>query len=230
MDGQGLRADDMLDGRVLHEEAEARAGLILSLRRRGIRSTPVLSAIERLPRRLFLASKYHRLAYQDAQLPIECGQMASAPGLVAHVVQSLEPAPDHNVLEIGTGSGYQTAVLAHLAKNVHSVERYRTLIELAAERFATLRIGNVRIEQLDGLDGLRPRAPFDRIVANAAVDAVPDAWFAQLTTGGYLIAPVGPAGSRQILMRFRKLETGIASEDLMPVRTVSMRPGIAQKL
>lgn len=222
------------DERVQHpnlpDEAEARASLVLGLRRRGIASTDVLSAIERLPRRLFLAARHHKLAYEDVVLPMECGQTMSAPSDVAFAIQALDLKPGQTVLEIGTGSGYQTAVLAQLARHVYSLERYQTLIKLAEQRLAALKQGNVSVWHLDGLAGLTKKAPFDRIILNGAVSEIPDQLMAQLGPGGIMIAPLGPAGAAQSLVRLTKSDGVAASKPLADVRSICLTPGVATHL
>ncbi|ADZ70625.1 protein-L-isoaspartate(D-aspartate) O-methyltransferase [Polymorphum gilvum] len=215
---------------VSRDEIEARAALVLGLRRRGISDRRVLSAIERVPRRLFLAAAHHKLAYEDSLLPIECGQVVSAPSLVAAMVEALDVQPDSTVLEVGTGSGYQTAVLTHLARQVYSVDRYASLVTLARQRLAALRIGNAEIQHADGLLGLKERAPFDRIIVTGAVAEVPEALRAQLAPGGRIVLPLGPAGAPQALVRLLRDETGERRETLCEVRLVSLRSGIALHL
>lgn len=214
----------------LPDEAEARAALVLGLRQRGIGARDVLAAIERVPRRLFLSARHHRLAYEDAALPIECGQIVSAPSIVAFTVQALGISPDHVVLEVGTGSGYQAAVMAHLARRVETLDRFATLADLANRRFAALKLENVKARQLDGFDGLKPKGPFDRIVVTGAVEAIPDCWVQQLKPGGILIAPVGTPNQPQSLIRYQKTDNVMTAETLMSVRTVMLQPGLAKKL
>jgi protein-L-isoaspartate(D-aspartate) O-methyltransferase len=230
MAGQMPGADKRLAASGLPDEAEARAALVLALRRRGVGAREVLAAIERVPRRLFLSARHHSLAYEDAALPIECGQTVSAPSLVAFTIQALNVAPDHTVLEIGTGSGYQSAVLAHLAAHVETLDRFATLTDLATRRFEALKLETVKARQTDGFDGLKQKGPFDRIVVTAAVEEVPDSWVQQLKPGGYLIAPVGKARQPQALIRFQKTDTVMTAETLMMVRTVMLRRGLAKKL
>ncbi|WP_428641454.1 protein-L-isoaspartate(D-aspartate) O-methyltransferase [Roseibium sp.] len=214
----------------LPNEAEARAAFVLGLRRRGVGARNVLSAIERVPRRLFLSARHHGLAYEDAALPIECGQTVSAPSLVAFTLQALDISPEHSVLEIGTGSGYQAAVLAHLADRIETLDRFATLTKLASQRFAALKLENVKARQMDGLAGFKQKGPYDRIVVTAAVEAVPDAWVQQLKPGGLLIAPLGKAREPQSLIRFQKSESVMTAENLITIRTVMMQPGLAKKL
>ncbi|NBN62219.1 protein-L-isoaspartate(D-aspartate) O-methyltransferase [Microvirga tunisiensis] len=215
---------------VSSEEFEARASLVLSLRRRGVNDRRVLSAIERVPRRLFLAARLHRYAYEDCLLPIECGQVVSAPSLVARMAEALEIQPSHRVLEIGTGSGYQTAILSQLCQHVFTVERYQTLISLARQRLAALKITNCELHHADGLQGLRERAPFDRIVLTGAVTSIPQILKAQLASDGILVCPIGAPGTLQALVRFRKGAESHVEESLGELRLVSLRPGKADFL
>ncbi|WP_305985541.1 protein-L-isoaspartate(D-aspartate) O-methyltransferase [Roseibium sp. MMSF_3544] len=214
----------------LPDEAEARAALVLALRRQGIGARDVLSAMERVPRRLFLPARHHGLAYEDVVLPIECGQTVSSPTLVASTIQALSLSADHSVLEIGTGSGYQAAVMSHLAARVATLDRFATLTDLAQRRFAALKLQNIFARQADGLEGLKQKGPFDRIVVTAAIEAIPDNWVQQLKPGGILVAPVGQANQPQSLIRFVKTESVMTAETLMPIRTVMLRPGVALKL
>ncbi|GAB2187022.1 protein-L-isoaspartate(D-aspartate) O-methyltransferase [Roseibium sp. LAB1] len=214
----------------LPDEAEARAALVLALRRRGVGARDVLAAIERVPRRLFLSARHHSLAYEDAMLPIECGQIVSAPSVVAFTVQALAISSGQSVLEIGTGSGYQAAVIAHLADHVETVDRFATLTDLATRRFEALKLKNVKARQGDGFSEERQKGPFDRIVVNAAVEEVPDIWLQQLKPGGILVAPVGKANQPQTLIKYQKTESVVTAETLMMVRTVMLQPGIAKKL
>lgn len=230
MAGQSPDGEHRAGATGLPDEAEARAALVLALRRRGVGARDVLAAIERVPRRLFLPARYHGLAYEDTALPIECGQTLSAPSMIAVCVQALAIAPEHAVLEIGTGSGYQAAVMAHLAARVETLDRFATLTELATKRFAALRLENVKARQQDGFDGLRQQGPYDRIVVNAAVEAVPDSWVEQLKPGGVLVAPIGKPNQLQSLIRFQKTDDVMTAETLSPLRTVMLRPGVARKL
>ncbi|WP_417683932.1 protein-L-isoaspartate(D-aspartate) O-methyltransferase [Roseibium sp.] len=212
------------------DEAQARAQLILSLRGQGIGDRAVLSAVERVPRRLFLAAVHHQFAYEDSILPIECGQVVLAPSFVARIVQALRVEARHKVLEIGTGSGYQAAILAHVAGSVDSIDRYRTLATLAAQRTAALKLSNVRVHEGDGLDGLKARAPFDRIILTGAVNAVPEALLNQLAPDGILIAPVGDMGNVQQLTRITRDGDGLHVEELEPVRMIALTSGKASIL
>ncbi|MBB4302165.1 protein-L-isoaspartate(D-aspartate) O-methyltransferase [Rhodobium orientis] len=208
----------------------ATAELILLLRRQGIRDARVLSALERVPRRLFLSANSHTLAYADRALPIECGQTISAPSIVALMTEALEIEPTHRVLEIGTGSGYQAAVLSKLAEHVDTMERYRTLMELAEQRMATLGITNVNFHLGDGFEGLPEKAPFDRIIVTAAAPELPQTLAGQLVGGGIMVVPVGPSGGIQELIKVRRRGSRLEETALCSVRFVPMVPGVASRL
>ncbi|AXS40537.1 protein-L-isoaspartate(D-aspartate) O-methyltransferase [Breoghania sp. L-A4] len=203
----------------------------MQLRARGVSDARLLSAIERVPRRLFLAARQHVLAYVDTQLPIECGQSISAPSTIATMLEHLKVGARDSVLEIGTGSGYQAALLSHLAARVVTLERYRTLVELARQRLATLRMDSVQVELADGLLGWAKEAPFGRIIVTGSVEAIPEALKAQLDPdGGVLIAPVGVPGQPQKLTRVVRSGDDFAQTEVAPVRFVPMVAGIAARL
>ena len=212
--------------------AEQRMEFLLTMRRRGIRDLRVLRALELVPRERFVEPEQRDLAYEDHALPIECGQTISQPYVVAAMTEALALGPDHRVLEIGTGSGYQAAVLAHLCSQVISVERYRTLADLAAQRLDELGLDNVTVIVGDGALGAPEHAPFDRIVVTAAANDVPQTLLDQLKEGGILVIPVGPPGGVQSLQRIRKKGDGggLEREELMAVRFVPLVPGKAAAL
>ena len=210
-----------------------RAGLgafILRLRKRGITDTKVLTAIESVPRSIFAPPGTGGDVYSEAALPIECGQTISSPDIVGIMTSALEAGPDDRVLEVGTGSGYQTAVLARLARRVYTVDRFRTLVETALSRFHTLRLTNVVTMVGDGMLGWPEEAPFDRIIVTAAGEKVPQALLDQLKPGGILVAPVGPLLKVQQLMRMKKTDTGWDETNLGEVRFVPLIPGKASRL
>ena len=212
--------------------AEERMQFLLTMRRRGIHDLRVLRALELVPREHFLEPEQAEFAYADQALPIECGQTISQPYVVAAMTEALAIEPTHKVLEIGTGSGYQAAVLAHLAGHVVTVERYRTLAEIAERRLRELELDNVTVLVGDGTLGAPEYAPFDRIVVTAATPELPQGLVDQLREGGILIAPVGPIAGVQSLARFRKKagSEGLEREELMPVRFVPLVPGKAAAL
>jgi len=200
----------------------------LGLRRRGITDKAVLKAMDAVPREDFVDAGYIDDAYADTALPIACGQTISQPFVVAYMSEKLEVRGDHRVLEIGTGSGYQAAVLAHLAGDVISLERFPTLASLAAQRLAVLGLGNVQVLVADGLNLPDDLGTFDRIIVTAAMDVIPPALRDHLRPDGILIAPVGPQGDVQKLVRVRATATGFVEEELLPVRFVPALPGVAR--
>ncbi|MDR6953729.1 protein-L-isoaspartate(D-aspartate) O-methyltransferase [Ancylobacter sp. 3268] len=217
-------------GDIDETEATARAALLLSLRQRGLRDRSILRAMEQVPRHLFIASAFRHLAWSDQALPIECGQSISQPSLVARMTGALEPGPQHRVLEIGTGSGYQTAVLAHLAGRVISLERFHTLAAEARARLKALELANVDVVVADGRYGYLATSPYDRILVTAAVREVPPALLAQLNYGGILVAPVGEPDGTQVLMRIVSTPEGLERHELGRVRFVPLLPGVAEIL
>ena len=203
----------------------------LALRRRGISDRAVLRAMEDVPREKFVASEFTQTAYADQALPIACGQTISQPFVVAYMTEQLELGPDHRVLEIGTGSGYQAAVLSRLAREVVTIERYRTLADSARERLKTLGCDNVTVRLGDGMAGAPDLAPFDRIMVTAAAEDVPDALVAQLAEGGKMVLPVGPRHDAQYLIKFNKAAGGqLTREELIAVRFVPLLAGQAREL
>lgn len=210
---------------------DARAvALVMALRGQGITDMRVLEAMEKTPREIFVEEPFEPSAYQNTALPIACGQTISQPYIVAYATQALEVEPKHRVLEIGTGSGYQAAVLSPLCRMVYTVERHRPLLMEAQERFKKLKLHNVVVRHGDGLKGWPEQAPFDRILLSAAVPEVPNILIEQLNPGGILIAPLGKdAGAEsfsQYLTKIIRTESGIRQEALIPVMYVPMLPGL----
>jgi protein-L-isoaspartate(D-aspartate) O-methyltransferase len=212
------------------DEGEERMGFLLDLRRRGIMDSRVLRAIDQVPRENFVAPDYAEEAYADQALPIACGQTISQPYVVAYMSEQLAATPRHRVLEIGTGSGYQAAVLSRLAREVVTVERYRTLAESARTRLATLGYDNVTVVVGDGFKGHAAGAPYDRIIVTAAAEEIPEPLLAQLAEGGVMVLPLGPHGGAQRIVKLTKSAEGIAREDLIWVRFVPLLPGQAREL
>ncbi|MCP4386076.1 MAG: protein-L-isoaspartate(D-aspartate) O-methyltransferase [Hyphomicrobiales bacterium] len=213
------------------EERRVRiAELLLRLRRVGITDQRVVSAIEAVPRDVFVEAETRSEAYAERALPIECGQTISAPVIVGMMTMALDPQVEDRILEIGTGSGYQAAVLAKLSSHVYTIDRFRTLVSTAESRFKTLRLDNITTAASDGTEGWPEHAPFDKIVVTAAADAVPQALFDQLRTGGILVAPVGPPSGVQQLKRFVRTEAGVKETILADVRFVPLIPGVAERL
>ena len=212
------------------DEKIERMEFMLSLRRRGISDQAVLRAMDTVPREHFVAPAIADAAYADQALPIACGQTISQPYVVAYMTEQLELHPDHRVLEVGTGSGYQAAVLSRIAREVVSIERYRTLAETARMRLKTLGYDNVEIVVGDGFAGVPTRAPFERIIVTAAAERVPAALIEQLAEDGVMVLPLGSHAGSQVLVKLTKNKDRIAREDLIAVRFVPLLPGKAREL
>ena len=209
--------------------------LVMALRKQGITDAKVLSAIERTPREVFVDVPFEHAAYDNTALPIACGQTISQPFVVAYATQALELGPAMRVLEIGTGSGYQAAVLSPLCRRVYTIERHRPLLREAEARFKALKLENIVTKHGDGLKGWPEQAPFDRILLSAAVAEVPPILIEQLKPGGILVAPVGPRPNSglesfsQLLTKMIRSETGLKREALIPVVFVPMMGGVPQE-
>jgi protein-L-isoaspartate(D-aspartate) O-methyltransferase len=203
---------------------------VLDLRRRGIMDAAVLRAMEEVPRERFVMPPHAGAAYQDRALPIACGQTISQPFLVAYMTEQLVVERQHHVLEVGTGSGYQAAILSRLAAQVTTIERYRTLADAARVRLKALGYDNVSIVTGDGMAGVPERAPFDRIMVTAAAATVPQALLDQIAVGGIMIVPVGPSDGHQTLVKVVRTEHGIERTVLIAVRFVPLLPGEALEL
>ena len=206
------------------------ADLILRLRRVGITDRRVLAAIESVPRDVFVPAELRAEAYAERALPIECGQTISAPVIVGMMTAALDVGERDRVLEVGTGTGYQTAVLARLARRVYTVDRFRTLIAAAESRFKTLRLSNVTTLVGDGMNGWPEQAPFDRIIVTAAGEATPEALRQQVRVGGIIVMPVGPLDGVQKLLRIERTLDDFAETELADVRFVPLIPGTAASL
>jgi protein-L-isoaspartate(D-aspartate) O-methyltransferase len=190
----------------------------------------VLRAMDEVPREHFVTTELIDSAYADQALPIACGQTISQPYVVAYMTEQLELTPHHHVLEVGTGSGYQAAVLSRLVRDVVSIERYRTLAAAARERFKTLGYSNITVIAGDGFVGAPAQAPFDRIIVTAATDEVPEALVAQLAEGGRMMLPLGPHDGTQHLVKLSKTAQSVSSQSLIAVRFVPLMRGPAREL
>lgn len=214
---QAMAADEMLP---------ARLRLLMQLRNSGIRDTAVLSAMEQVPREWFVDDTFRDHAYEDTALPIAQGQTISQPTVVAAMSQALELGARMRVLEIGTGSGYQTAILSKLARRVYTIERHKELMTLAEARFRELGLHNVITKRGDGTKGWKEAAPFERIIVTAAAADIPQAYIDQLAPGGVMVIPVGENVANQTLFRLRKNKDGeVMREALMSVRFVPLVKG-----
>ena len=202
----------------------------LSLRRRGISDQAVLRAMEEVPRDVFVDPADRDAAWRDTALGIACGQTISQPIVVAYMTEQLQLQPQHRVLEVGTGSGYQAAVLARLCAEVISVERFRTLAESARGRLAALGVRNVEVLVADGLSPPAELGMFDRIIVTAAMTEIPASLTDRLQPDGVLVAPVGPPSGRQTLVRVTPTENGFAQRELFDVRFVPALPGLAREM
>lgn len=199
--------------------------LIMELRRSGVTDTDVLAAMERVPREAFVPEPFADRSYDSRTLPIGCGQTLSSPQVVALMTQALSPTRRSKVLEIGTGSGYQAAVLARLARRVYTIERHKALLANAEARFHRMRLHNVTTRHGDGSVGWPEQAPFDRILLTAAAEKVPARIAAQLVQGGILVLPMGTPRDGQRLMRLERRDGGWHADDLGPVRFVPLVAG-----
>jgi protein-L-isoaspartate(D-aspartate) O-methyltransferase len=200
--------------------------LLMSLRRSGVTDAAALGAIERIPRELFVPDSFQDRAWEDTALPIGHGQTISQPLVVAMMTAALELNDRRKVLEIGTGSGYQTAVLALLSRRVYTIETIKPLQDEAAKLLEKLRIHNVTMRLGDGSLGWPAQAPFDRIIVTAASGGeAPKPLIDQLAEGGIMICPVRRAADDQMMIRVRREKDQITSEDLWPVRFVPLVTG-----
>jgi protein-L-isoaspartate(D-aspartate) O-methyltransferase len=212
---------------VSHEAQKIR--LVMELRQHGITDTRVLSAIERLPRDAFVPETFRDQAYENTALPIGHGQTISQPSVVGYMTQELHIGERMKVLEVGTGSGYQAAVLSRLCRRVYSVERDRTLLSEAEARFRALRLNNIVTRCADGSLGWPEQAPFERIIVTAAATDVPPALVEQLAPEGIMILPVGEKPDAQRLIKCRRTADGMDIDELWPVRFVPLVGGLADE-
>jgi protein-L-isoaspartate(D-aspartate) O-methyltransferase len=210
--------------------AQKKLRLLMELRRAGIGDTRVLGAIEKTPREQFVPAAFEGQAYENIALPIGHGQTVSQPYIVALMTEALLPDQRYPVVEIGTGSGYQTAVLARLCRRVFSIERHRDLLLEAERRFAALRLTNIVCRLGDGSKGWPEQLPYQRVIVTAAAAEVPSALADGLAPGGVLIVPVGPDRQDQKLLRIRRDEHGFSTEELAPVRFVPLIVGGSGRL
>jgi len=202
----------------------------LTLRRRGISDQAVLRAMEEIPRDVFVQVVDRADAYRDSALGIACGQTISQPFVVAYMTEQLQLQKHHRVLEIGTGSGYQAAILSRLCRHVLTIERYRTLADSARARLKKLGCDNVEVMLGDGFDVPASAGTFDRIIVTAAMEQIPEGLTQRLERGGILIAPVGPHRGTQTLVRTTRTDAGFERKELVDVRFVPALPGIAREL
>jgi protein-L-isoaspartate(D-aspartate) O-methyltransferase len=216
--------DDSTDGGI------GRMEFLLSLRRRGVSDPAVLRAMDAVPREAFVLPEFSDTAYADQAMPIACGQTISQPFVVAYMTEQLGVKRDHRVLEVGTGSGYQAAILSRLAGEVFTIERYRTLAERARKTLERLGYDNVTVIVGDGLNGVPEHAPYDRIMVTAAAETIPQALVEQLAEGGVMVLPLGQHDGPQRIVRLTRAGEGVTQQDLLGVRFVPLLPGQAREL
>ncbi len=209
-------------------DAERKMQFLFTLRSRGVTDKTVLTAMEKIDRGAFIRGLFSDRAYEDTPLPINCGQTISQPSVVGLMSQALEVQPRDKVLEVGTGSGYQAAVLSQLARRVYTVDRHAKLVHEARDVFDAMDLSNITAIVGDGSYGLPDQAPFDRILVTAAAEDPPGPLLAQLKIGGIMVLPVGQSDTVQSLIRVRRSETGLEYDELSPVRFVPLVEGLAK--
>ena len=208
--------------------AETTMQFLYALRSRGVTDPRVLSAMEAVDRGPFVRGVFAGRAYEDTPLPIACGQTISQPSVVGLMSQALDVTPRDKVLEVGTGSGYQAAILSQLARRVYTVDRHRRLVREASEIFRELDLTNITAMTADGSFGLPEQAPFDRILVTAAAEDPPGPLLAQLKIGGIMVVPVGQSDAVQSLIKVTRNEAGFDYDELRPVRFVPLLEGLGK--
>ncbi|GHE02758.1 protein-L-isoaspartate O-methyltransferase [Allgaiera indica] len=216
------------DGDQAESLAERQMRFVYALRSKGVTDARTLSAMEKIDRAAFVRGLFANRAYEDMPLPITCGQTISQPSVVGLMTQALQVGPRDKVLEVGTGSGYQAAVLSLLCRRVYTVDRHRRLVQEAQEVFDTLGLTNITAMTADGSFGLPDQAPFDRILVTAAAEDPPGPLLAQLRVGGIMVLPVGQSDAVQSLIRVTRTEDGLEYDELRPVRFVPLVGGLGQ--
>ncbi len=209
-------------------DAETRMQFLFALRSHGVTDKAVLTAMESTDRAQFVTGHFADKAYEDMPLPNACGQTISQPSVVGLMTQALRVSPRDKVLEVGTGSGYQAAILARLARRVYTLDRYKRLVLEARDRFEAQNLVNITAITADGCFGLPEQAPFDRILVTAAAEDPPGPLLAQLRVGGIMVLPVGQSDAVQQLIRVTKTEQGVDYEELLPVRFVPLVEGLGR--
>jgi len=209
--------------------AEQKMQFLFALRSKGITDARVLSAMEKTDRGKFIKGLFENRIYEDMPLPISCGQTISQPSVVGLMTQALKVDPRHKVLEVGTGSGYQAAILSHLARRVYTVDRFARLVRYASAVFRKLDLHNVTAITADGSFGLPDQAPFDRIIVTAAAEDPPSPLLAQLRIGGIMVLPVGQGQAVQSLISVTRLEKGYDYKEIRPVRFVPLLEGLGKE-
>ena len=209
-------------------DADAKMQFLFALRSHGVTDQSVLQAMEKIDRGAFVKGYFNERAYEDMPLPIPCGQTISQPSVVGLMTQALRLTGREKVLEVGTGSGYQAAVLSQLARRVYTVDRHRRLVADARKVFEALDLSNITAFTADGSFGLPDQAPFERILVTAAAEDPPGPLLAQLRIGGIMVLPVGQSDTVQHLIRVTRTEQGYEYDELRPVRFVPLVEGLAK--
>lgn len=199
--------------------------MVMALRRAGVTDTRVLAAMERTPREVFVPTPFRDKAYEDVALPIGQGQTLSQPAVVGRMTQAIELGDRMKMLEVGTGSGYQTAILSRLCRRVYTIERHRPLLHEAEKRFKQLGLTNITAWINDGNRGWPEQAPFQRILVTAAAAEIPETLLSQLADGGVMVLPVGPRHGAQELIRIKRIGDGFQTESMGPIRFVPLAAG-----
>ncbi|NRP11615.1 Protein-L-isoaspartate O-methyltransferase [Aliiroseovarius sp. xm-m-379] len=210
-------------------DAERKMQFLFALRTKGVTDPRVLTAMEEIDRGPFVRGIFTERAYEDMPLPIACGQTISQPSVVGLMTQAARITPRDKVLEIGTGSGYQAAILSRLARRVYTIDRHRRLVQEARQIFEAQDLHNITAITGDGSRGLPDQAPFDRIIVTAAAEDPPSPLLAQLAIGGIMIVPVGQSDTVQSLIKVTRLEDGFDYDELLPVRFVPLLEGLGQE-
>jgi len=209
-------------------DAQRKMQFLFALRSKGITDKSVLTAMEKIDRGYFVKGLFAERAYEDMPLPIACGQTISQPSVVGLMTQVLKISNRHKVFEIGTGSGYQAAILSQIARRVYTVERHKALVREASVIFAKLNLHNITCQHADGSFGLPDQAPFDRIIVTAAAEDPPGPLMAQLKKGGIMVLPVGQSDTVQKLIRVTRTEDGFEYDDIRNVRFVPLTEGLGK--
>ena len=217
-----------MNGDPAHDSAERKMRFLYALRSKGVTDARVLSAMEVVDRGVFVRGLFADRAYEDMPLPIACGQTISQPSVVGLMTQALNVSARDKVLEIGTGSGYQAAILAQLARRVYTLDRHRRLVREAQVLFQQLDLTNVIAMAADGSYGLPEQAPFDRILVTAAAEDPPGPLLAQLRIGGIMVLPVGQSDAVQSLIKVTRTAAGFDYDELRAVRFVPLVEGLGQ--
>lgn len=207
-------------------DAEAKMQFVYAIRSKGVTDSKVLTAMENVDRAEFVKGIFKDRAYEDMPLPISCGQTISQPSIVGIMTQALDLQPRDKVLEVGTGSGYQAAILARLVRRVYTVDRYKRLVDEAEALFSKLKITNITARTADGSHGQPEQSPFDKILVTAASEDPPSTLMSQLRVGGIMVLPVGQSDAVQSLIRVTRTEVGYDYDELRSVRFVPLLEGL----